>query len=525
MKKSTIIIFLLFSLTATAQLPIDVQHYRFEIEVSDALNSITGKATIKVKFSQDASDVKFDLVSQKDEKGMKVLDVKQDDKALKFSQANDILTINLATPAKKGQERSFVISYTGVPKDGLIISKNKFGDRTFFADNWPNRAHNWLPCIDRPDDKAPFDFIVTAPAQYMIVSNGRRMGETLVGAGNGKIGKRKSYWREITPLSTKIMVIGIAKFGVKQFADSPPDIPVSAWIYIQDTAKGFYDYAVAPAILKFFSNYIAPFPYSKLANVQSTTIFGGMENAGAIFYAEESVRGDRKWEDVMAHEIVHQWFGDMASEKSFAHLWLSEGFATYLTDIYFEQKYGKDSAYTRLEKDREDVIRFVKENNHPVVDSTSDLMSLLNANSYQKGSWVLHMLRHEVGDTTFRKILQSYYNKYKGSNADTRDFEKVAETISGKDLKWFFDQWLYRGGVPELEIKTDIGKDEIKVKVKQGVDVYRLTMEVGLVQEDGTIKIQKMEVKDKEVEYNWKFSGVKKVVLDPETKLLFVEKS
>src|SRR5579875_4090887 len=100
-----------------------------------------------------------------------------------------------------------------------------------------------------------------------------------------------------------------------------------------------------------------------------------MENASCIFYAEESVTGDRRWEDVLAHEIAHQWFGDMASEKSFAHLWLSEGFATYLTDYYIENKYGKDSANKRLQKERQQVIEFDKANNHPVVDSTTDLMS------------------------------------------------------------------------------------------------------------------------------------------------------
>ena len=108
----------------------------------------------------------------------------------------------------------------------------------------------------------------------------------------------------------------MAKFAVKQYADSPSSVPVSGWVYPQDSTKGFYDFGIAPSILKFFSEYIAPFPFKKLGNVQSTTIFGGMENAGAIFYAENFIAGTRKFEDVIAHEIAHQWFGDMASEKS-----------------------------------------------------------------------------------------------------------------------------------------------------------------------------------------------------------------
>jgi aminopeptidase N len=139
------------------------------------------------------------------------------------------------------------------------------------------------------------------------------------------------------------MVIGAAKFAVKLYDDSPKNIPISAWVYPQDSVTGFRNYSPAPAIVKFFSDYIGPYPYNKLANVQSTTIFGGMENASAIFYDEESAEENKPIESLLAHEIAHQWFGDMASEKSFSHLWLSEGFATYLSDMYLESKYGVDT--------------------------------------------------------------------------------------------------------------------------------------------------------------------------------------
>lgn len=207
-----------------------------------------------------------------------------------------------------------------------------------------------------------------------------------------------------------------------------------------------------------------------------------MENASAIFYAESSVTGDRSEEDLMAHEIAHQWFGDMASEKSFAHVWLSEGFATYLTNLYWEAKYGKEAMQERLKKDREEVIAFAKTSTHAVVDSTKDLMSLLNANSYQKGGWVLHMLRNEVGDTTFQKIIQTYYNQYKGGNADTRDFEAVAEKVSGKELTWFFDQWLYQPEIPKLKFvktKTKEGVKLIVTQLQEPVFNLRLSLLVG----------------------------------------------
>ena len=499
--------------------PVDVISYHFEIELSDKSNAVSGKALITVKFLAPATQVQFDLVSVENDKGMYAFQVKQGSELLHSTHSDDVITIMLNQPANIGEERTFEINYMGEPKDGLIISKNKYGDRSFFADNWPNRAHHWIPCIDRPDDKASFEFIVTAPAQYSVVSNGIKIDETKL---DGE--RKRTYWKEEIPLSTKVMVIGVARFAAKTYPDSPQDVPISAWVYPQDSAHGFYDYGVTPRIVNFFSDYVAPFPYRKLANVQSKTIFGGMENAGAIFYAEESVTGDRKWEDVFAHEIAHQWFGDMASEKSFAHLWLSEGFATYMTDIYFEHQYGKDSANKRLHKERDDVIAFVRKSDHPVVDSTSDLMSLLNANSYQKGSWILHMLRAEVGDSIFRQSIREYYQQYKGVNADTRDFERVTEKVSGSDLKWFFDQWLYRPGMPELDIQEKTSPGEVKMDITQQKNLYRFYLDIDIVHTDGTITRQRVLVSDRSTKFTYMGKNISRVVIDPDTRLLYMNK-
>jgi aminopeptidase N len=259
------------------------------------------------------------------------------------------------------------------------------------------------------------------------------------------------------------MVIGVAKFSVKEYKDSPPGIPVSAWVYPQDSATGFRNYSVAPGILNFLSNYIAPYPYNKLANVESKTIFGGMENASCIFYAESSASSPQGAESLLAHEISHQWFGDMASEKTFAHLWLSEGFATYMTHLYISNKYGIDSMNSEMKDDRQQVISFAKASGHPVVDSISQPRFLLNPNSYQKGSWVLHMLHRQSGDSVFQQILRTYYEKFKGKNANTRDFESVAEEVCGKKLDTFFNQWLYRAAVPQLEINWHYSDSEKKI--------------------------------------------------------------
>lgn len=494
-----------------------MQHYQYQLQLNDENDRISGEANITIRFVQPANEFALDLVQQKaNGKGMKVQEVSGDN-ILRYQQKDNKLVITLKKATAINEVQSFKIIYSGIPADGLIISKNKFGDRTFFADNWPNRAHNWIPCNDIPADKASVEFMVTAPAHYQIISNGIQIEETNIDKAT-----KRTHWKEAIPLPTKVMVIGAAPFAVGRL-DSASCLPITAWVYPQNQQKGFYDYALANRILSFFTEYIAPFPFQKLANVQSTTIFGGMENASAIFYTESSVTGNRKSEDLLAHEIAHQWFGDMATEKNFAHLWLSEGFATYMTDIYIKHQYGRDSMVKRLQKERQQIIDFSKKNRRAVVDSTMDLMSLLNANSYQKGSWILHMLRNEVGDSVFQKIIQTYYQQYKGSNADTRDFQKVAEAISGKDLQTFFDQWLYQPGIPQVAVswqKTDRG---ISLVIQQTTDTpYTFTLPIAVTLESGQQIIKQFAIKDllTIVRLSLNEKPVK-VALDPNTNLLF----
>jgi len=322
------------------------------------------------------------------------------------------------------------------------------------------------------------------------------------------------------------MVIGVAKFAVKQYEDNPPGIPVSAWVYPQDSIPGFRNYSPASSIIKFFSGYIGPYPYNKLANVQSTTIFGGMENASAIFYDEESAERNRPIEDLLAHEIAHQWFGDMASEKSFPHLWLSEGFATYFADMYLKSRYGVDTLNKELIAARKRVIAFVKRSNRTVVDSVSPLMQLLNANSYQKGGWILHMLRRQIGDSLFHLFIKTYYNNYKGSNAETNDLLKVAEETSRKDLHPFFRQWLYTPGVPQLDIQWKFNENNKTVTVTinqiQKQQPYEFPLELSIETKTTKEKLATLNITKRTETFTFEVEdpGVK-LTFDPNTNLLF----
>lgn len=501
------------------KVPIDVVHYSFAIDLTDESDVITCKALVQIRFTEATDHFNLDLTSVKQDKGMNVVSATENGKPVKTTHLDNVLSFQLATKAKAGDTSVFEINYKGIPSDGLIISKNKYGHRTFFADNWPDRGHNWIPCHDDPSDKATVEYIVTAPQHYQVVANGIQVEQT-----NLDNNKKLSRYVEDVPIATKVMVIGAADFAVN-LSGFIECIPVYSWVYPEEKNKGFYDYAQANDILPFFISHVGPYGYKKLANVQSKTTFGGLENANTIFYYENSITGTRRSESLLTHEIAHQWFGNMATEKSFAHLWLSEGFATYFTTLYFEEKHGWDTAKYMLKKDRLEVVAFSKENNHSVVDTTiTDYMKLLNANNYQKGGWVLHMLRRQLGDSVFWKSIREYYATYAGKNADTRDLQKIFEKNSGKSLDTFFDQWLYTPGQPSLSITWKMEKNKrLLLKITQlQAKPFTFPLELELKTAAGKSKIEKLTISKKEETFSISVSEpVTGIVPDPGTSLLF----
>lgn len=513
------LIFLCANLLGSGQHDIDVLHYKFNIGLNDANDTIQGVAEIKLKALNPLSEISFDLTGINAKgKGMKVGSVQGKNVRSSMHQ-EEILRISLSKQMRANDTATFIIPYAGIPSDGLIISKTKFGHRSFFADNWPNRGHNWIPCHDVPGDKASTEFIVTAPEHYQVVANGVQIEETSLGNGF-----RLTHWKEEMPISPKVMVIGVADFAVNLAGVVNGNIPVYSWVYPENKEDGFSDYAIAKDILPFFINNVGPYGYKKLANVQSKTTFGGLENANTIFYSEGSVTGTRSNSGLLAHEIAHQWFGNMATEKTFGHLWLSEGFATYFTILYLENKFGKDTAIKMLQEDRAQVIDHSKRSNKPVVDTAeTNYMKLLNANSYQKGGWVLHMLRKELGDSVFWRSIRKYYTTYSGSIADTRDLQKIFENVSGKDLKQFFDQWLYTPGQPELDItwRYVAKESSLYLDIKQlQATAFKFPLVLKINTSSGS---KKEKVFVDKIDSSFKIKQSEKpvsIVIDPDTELL-----
>lgn len=464
---------------------IDVLHYTFRLTLADETDRIAGEATVDLELQTDTLEaVRLDLIGPNGRTGMQVEAVMHDGQPVEFSQSGDHLHIALDGTASTGTRRQYTIAYEGVPADGLIIGENRHGERTFFGDNWPNRARHWLPTVDHPSDKATVEFVVTAPVQYEVVANGE-----LVDSTARPDARRRTHWSSTVPLPTKVMVVGVADFAVDDVAVYE-DIPVQSWVYPSDTTVGFRELGQAERILEFFEPRLGDYPYAKLANVQSTTRYGGMENASAIFYSETAVADDRDDEPLLAHEIAHQWYGDAVTETDWPHLWLSEGFATYLTQLYLEATHGAERRREGMRQARRQVVRFAREApDRPLVDTlTTDPNALLNANAYQKGAWVLHMLRRAVGDSTFWAGLRVYHETHRHANASTGDFRRVMEEASGQALGDFFAQWTRRPGQPHVEgtWRYDADAGELTVSLRQTQDAapFHLTLDVGVYEDE-----------------------------------------
>ncbi|HEV8123328.1 MAG TPA: M1 family aminopeptidase [Gemmatimonadales bacterium] len=357
------------------------------------------------------------------------------------------------------------ISYHGAPWDGLVI-KDSAGARTIFADNWPNRAHRWFPSQDYPSDKAAADFYVTAPDAYQVIANG-----DLVGHPRDR-GHTVWHYRMEHPIPVYTMVIGAAKMArtpMGRGGCAVRCIPLEVWTYPEDSA-----YAVTgpfrrvKEIVDYFTDVVGEFPFSRLTHIQTSTIFGGMENSTAIFYDEGAYRSRRMSESTVAHETAHQWFGDAVTEHDWPHLWLSEGFATYFAALWAGHVGGDSALHATMNGAGRGVFRS-KSTGNPIVDSAANLLDLLNTNNYQKGSWVLHSLRGLIGDSAFFAGIRKYYSDFRDSTALSEDFQREMETTSGADLGWYFTQALHQPGYPKLEIvsRYDTTAKALQLTIRQ----------------------------------------------------------
>src|SRR5215210_4377997 len=430
---------------------LSVVDYALSIDLPDSGSSINGDATLTVQRTERVDTLTLDL------RKLRVEQITIDGRSTRFARTDS--TIGIPLPRGADGTVKVRIVYGGEVTDGLIARRDSAGRWTYFGDNWPNRARYWIPSIDHPSQKSTVSWTVTAPHGQNVIANGSLVEfRPLPMAQRGRVISR---WRESKPIPTYLMVIGVAplvKVDLGEtacgFAELLRCVPQS--VYVAPEQRGILPGAFTRAgdIVQFFGSRVGPFPYEKLAHVQSETRFGGMENATAIFYADGFFRKAGVGEALIAHETAHQWFGDAVTERNWPDLWLSEGFATYFAALWNQQAHGDSAFRVELRQIRSDILNDTTAvTKRPVIDTIeTDLLALLNVNSYQKGGFVLHMLRTQLGDSAFFVGIRDYYTRHKHGTAVTADLQAALENASGENLRSFFDQWLRRPGYPEVTV-------------------------------------------------------------------------
>jgi aminopeptidase N len=245
-------------------------------------------------------------------------------------------------------------------------------------------------------------------------------------------------------------------------------VPVDVVTFPEDSARAVGGpFRRASGMVDYFSDLLGPFPYDRLSHVQSTTIFGGAENPTAVFYSTGAISSGTLGEVTVAHETAHQWFGDAVTEDDWHHLWLSEGFATYLAALWVRHADG-DSAFQALMRRNAEKVITSRATGRPILDPEArDLMGLLNSNNYQKGGWVLHTLRGLVGDSAFRTGLRGFYTRYRDSTALSDDLNRQMSAAAGRNLEWYFRQALTQPGYPKLEAVWRQGGRRLSLVIRQ----------------------------------------------------------
>ena len=495
----------------------EVHHYDVEVVIPPENDRYSARTTIHYQSRVPGPHfVKLDLT------GVGVEAVTWRGQSRSFTQESGILEFVVPGTRNTWDTLQAEVMTRGVPDDGLILRENVHGEPAAFADNWPNRARFWFPSLDHPSHKATVSFTVHAPEGRRVIANGVQVGEPAPAPparAGGLEGMWTWRWETGVAIPTYLMVIGVADMVVmdgglaacgRAPASPRPDgcVEITAWSFPPDTAHARHVFRRSAEMLDLYADAFGPYPYEKLANVQSATRFGGMENASAIFYSERAIAEGRDIEGTVAHEIVHQWFGDSVTPADWPHLWLSEGFASYFGPWFWEVVESEWEFQRRLDANRERYL--ASEVTHrPVVDhGAGNLLDLLNANSYQKGSLVLHMLRWVMGDPAFFRGIRLYYNRHAGGNVDTDDFRRAMEEVHGESLAWFFDQWLHSPGYPlyEPEWWWDERASRVHLTIRQVQDeswpTFRMPVEISFELADGGTHREILEVHGREWTWN-----------------------
>ena len=419
---------------------IDIQYYKLDLSLTYNPDFLYGKVTVNLKPVSSISRFFLDL-----QNNLTVDSININGTANPFTHANNQLVVTLPRIFNAGGLVSALIYYHGVPGAsglGSFTFDSHSGIPAIYTLSEPYGASDWFPCKDTPADKADSsDQWITCSSNLYAVSNGK-----LISINDNGDGTKTFKWKNSYPISQYLLSLAITNYTVytNYYKYSPVDsMPVVHHIYPETFPLAQAVLDKTPMMIKIYSDRFGQYPFlkEKYGHAQFGW-HGGMEHQTCSSMGSFS-------EDLVSHELAHQWFGDDITCKNWHHIWLNEGFATYCTGLYYEAAYG--AAYLRSFMESQMQIAQLAVGSIYVqnINSVSEIFN--SARSYSKGSVVLHMLRGIVGDTLFFRILKSYIaNPALAYNvAITKDFQKVAESVYGLSLEYFFDEWIYGENYPQ----------------------------------------------------------------------------
>ncbi len=506
----------------------DARHYEIQVRLADSGSVFNASVTTHWRLT-DRSPIRINLDS-----AYRITALTIDGQPARYRRAEpDLLLLDL--PANTNDSATTRIEYHGAPpkflrpgrnqgQDDGLVQRGHGANRKIFADNWPDRARRWLAAQDHPSDKATAGWTIEAPNGLTVVANGTLQRTEPAGPG-------LTRWRFTIdqPIPVYTMVLGaarLAKTALPPAACAARCIPVSIYTYPEDSAFAVTGpFRQAPEMIDFFSRIFGPYPYGELRHVQSSTIFGGMENSTVIFYDEGAYSSRRMTDGLVAHETAHQWFGNSATEADWHHLWLSEGFATYAAALWAGHTRGDSALHNTMINNREAVLRSGA-SDRPIIDpDATDLLGLLNTNNYPKGAWVLHTLRSLVGDSTFFRGVRRYYSTYIHSTALSSDFARIMTEESGQDLTWYFTQALTQPGFPVFTVTTALNNGTLTITLTQtqkaAWGLFRLpNLDVQLGGPGGRRLQANITGRTTTLRTNWTGSTAPAVTLDPDGRWL-----
>lgn len=435
--------------------PADVRHVHMDVTLDFERKSVSGivTTTFAALFEQ-VREVTFDAGE---------LDIQQvtlagGKTALDYWSEGERLLVRLDRPYQHGEEFSVAVAYSARPRSGLHFIGPDEGNPDRPVQAWtqgqPESNHFWFPCHDFPNDRATTSLTVTVPARFMTMSNGR-----LEGVEENKQRGTKTYrWRHDVPHPAYLVTLVAGEFV--ELPDHWRKVPVNYYVRAGREADGHTMFDKTPAMIEFYSTHFGvDYPYEKYAQIVPELFTGAMENTSATTHSfrllpDKRASLDYKPDSVVAHELVHQWFGDLLTCRDWGHIWLNETFATYFEMAWMQHDEGEDEYRVEVRNNLKAYLAADTRGRRPIVYNVyrKDGQELFDRHVYQKGSTVLHLLRFLLGEEPFWRAIQLYAQRNRGREVITADLERAIEEATGRSMARFFEEWVYGAGHPEFKV-------------------------------------------------------------------------